>query len=166
MSIKKKVDFEYIVGDILSNEKFKSLNNEFHHGITRYEHSLRVARYTYWVSKTFHMNKSVEVTRAALLHDFYNDSELGEETSVEKLSTHPYMAAQNAIKYFDINDFQKNIIEVHMFPITKVLPKTKEAVLVSLMDKVAAVYEIGNYKLALNLSMTLIFIYNILTIER
>ena len=60
----------------------------------------------------------------------------------------------------------KKIIEVHMFPVTKKLPKTKESILVSLMDKVAAVYEIGNYKLALKLSMALIFIYNILTIER
>lgn len=166
MSIKRKVDFEYIVADILSNEKFKSLNNELHHGITRYEHSIRVARYTYCIAKTFRMNKCVETTRAALLHDFYNDKDLSDETSTQRLSSHPFVASQNAYKYFNIDNFQKDIIEVHMFPVTKKLPKTKESILVSLMDKVAAVYEIGNYKLALKLSMALIFIYNILTIER
>lgn len=53
-----------------------------------------------------------------------------------------------------------------MFPMSKTLPKSKEAVLVSLMDKSAATYEIAHFKLALKLSMLLIFLYNVITIEK
>ncbi len=166
MSIKRKVDFEYIVSDILNNEKFKSLNKELHHGITRYEHSLRVAKYTYNVAKTFKLNTVEEVTRAAILHDFYNDIDLDDQNSVERLHNHPFVAAKNASSMFKLSEMQQNIIETHMFPVTKKIPNTKESILVSLMDKTAAIYEMGSYKLALKLSTALIFMYNILTINR
>ena len=38
--------------------------------------------------------------------------------------------------------------------------------LVSLMDKSAATYEMAHFKLALKLSMLLIFLYNVITIEK
>ena len=76
------------------------------------------------------------------------------------------MAVVNAKKYFELNETQENIIESHMFPMSKTLPKSKEAVLVSLMDKSAATYEMAHFKLALKLSMLLIFLYNVITIEK
>ena len=42
MSIKKRLEYEDIVKDILDNEEFKELHLEPHHGISRYEHVLRV----------------------------------------------------------------------------------------------------------------------------
>ena len=135
MSLSKKMEFEIIVEDILNNDKFKSLSRELHHGISRYEHSLRVAKYSYNVATILHMKDYKEITRAALLHDFYDDVDLGNDTPYERLYTHPHMAVVNAKKYFELNETQENIIESHMFPMSKTLPKSKEAVLVSLMDK-------------------------------
>lgn len=166
MSLSKKMEFEVIVEDILNNEKFKSLSNELHHGISRYEHSMRVARYSYNVSKSLHLNSYKEITRAALLHDFYNDNDLKRDSATKKLYTHPKMSLKNAGKYFKLNDMQKNIIESHMFPMSYEIPKCKEAILVSLMDKSAAIYEMACFKLSLKLSMLLIFLYNIITIEK
>ena len=76
MSLSKKMEFEIIVEDILNNDKFKSLSRELHHGISRYEHSLRVAKYSYNVATILHMKNYKEITRAALLHDFYDDVDL------------------------------------------------------------------------------------------
>ena len=117
MSLSKKMEFEIIVEDILNNDKFKSLSRELHHGISRYEHSLRVAKYSYNVATILHMKNYKEITRAALLHDFYDDVDLGNDTPYERLYTHPHMAVVNAKKYFELNETQENIIESHMFPI-------------------------------------------------
>ena len=62
MSLSKKMEFEIIVEDILNNDKFKSLSRELHHGISRYEHSLRVAKYSYNVATILHMKNYKEIT--------------------------------------------------------------------------------------------------------
>ena len=134
MSKKNKDEFLKIINDIENNNKFKELDNELHHGITRYGHSYRVAKATYKLSKTLKMNY-IEATRAALLHDFYLDSDFSIEKSTKILSIHPNVALVNAKKYFEINDMQANIIKSHMFPLNGVRPKYKESWLVSLIDK-------------------------------
>ena len=44
------MDFELIARDIIYTDKYQSLKSENHHGLSRYEHSLRVARNTYKIS--------------------------------------------------------------------------------------------------------------------
>ena len=51
MSIKKRLEYEDIVKDILDNEEFKKLHLEPHHGISRYEHVLRVSKVSYFLAK-------------------------------------------------------------------------------------------------------------------
>lgn len=49
-------------------------------------------------------------------------------------------------KYLDINENVENIIESHMFPLTITkIPKSKEAFIVSLADKICAVKENLNF---------------------
>ena len=57
------------------------------------------------------------------------------------LIEHPKIAKQNAITYFGVNEKEQNIIESHMFPISNVAPKSKEAWLVTLSDKLVATFE-------------------------
>ena len=71
MSNKQKEDFNSLVQDIVNNKRFNKLNKELHHGITRYEHSMRVAKWTYKICNMLNLEKKDDVTRAALLHDFY-----------------------------------------------------------------------------------------------
>ena len=40
-------DFASIAEEIINSEKYQSLKSENHHGLSRYDHSLRVARNTY-----------------------------------------------------------------------------------------------------------------------
>src|SRR5574344_1624433 len=161
-----KIEFEVICEDILNNDKFKDLSKELHHGITRYEHSLRVAKTTFKISKFLHLNNYQDTTRAALLHDFYLNKDMDKLSVTEKLSKHPMLALNNAKKYYEINDIQADIIKNHMFPVTKTMPKTKEGIIVSLVDKLVATYEMCHYKVSMQLSMLMVLIINIVNIQK
>ena len=63
-------EFELITQDIAMNTEFMKLNDFRHHGISRLDHSYRVAYYSYKIMKFLRLNY-VEGTRAALLHDFF-----------------------------------------------------------------------------------------------
>ena len=76
--------------------------------------------------------------------------------------THPKYSVKNASEYFEIDDLGKNIIESHMFPIYKSLPKYAESWIVSFVDKVAAIYEFGRTASLRCSYMTNLFILMIL----
>ena len=130
-------EFESILKPYLEHPKVLEMKNYSHHGITRYDHSYRVAYHTYWVTKKLHYHSA---TRAAFLHDFYLD-EVEEETSHKRWINHPYVASKNANELFHINDLEKDIIEKHMFPITIRIPKYKESWVVDIIDDIMAISE-------------------------
>ena len=141
-------DIDIICEDILNNEKFLKMRYEIHHGITRYEHSIRVAKTTYNILNDFNSKNLVSATRAALLHDFYLNSDIDNNlNSKEIFKIHPNVALNNAKKYFNIDKLGEDIIVNHMFPATSNIPKYKESVIVSLIDKGVSLYEIVCYKL-------------------
>lgn len=159
-----KLNNEYnsIVDDILDNKEFDKIRYIEHHGITRYEHSIRVSYISYKIAKKLKLNY-IEVARAGLLHDFFMSEE--KRSIKEKLIsmfTHPKVALCNAEKNFDLSKREKNIIESHMFPIYKCLPKYKESILVSTIDKLVATYEFSfkfrlKFKYATNLLILVLF---------
>ena len=122
MTKKSKEEFNSIIQDIEEINKFNKLNTQLHHGITRYDHVKRVAKWTYKICRLFNMKKTVETTRAALLHDFYLDSDL-EGNSVSRLGKHPEIALTNSLKYYDLDEVQQDIIKSHMFPCNLTIPK-------------------------------------------
>ena len=65
-------DIEYvnIISNILKSEKFLEIKKCRHHGITRYEHSMRASYYSYLVTKKLRLN-STEPAIGGLLHDFF-----------------------------------------------------------------------------------------------
>lgn len=158
-------DFEKITGDILNNNNFKELDKEIHHGITRYGHSVRVAKGVYAVTKTLKFKTCEEATRAALLHDFYFNYQLEDIKERNKLSLHPKFSKENALKYYDLSDKQINMIESHMFPLGDVKPKCKESICLTIVDKVVALYEMQRYKLSMKFSIYVLFILNMLIIQ-
>lgn len=165
MSLSKNQEFQEIVKDILNNEEFQKLDFELHHGISRYEHSLRVAKTTYKMAKKFHWNYT-DVTRAALLHDFFFDSQLATYNNAQTWCKHPEFALENASKYFELDQVQKNAIVSHMFPSCKVMPKYKESWLITCVDKGVSFYEMYRYKASLVLGVWTIFIFNMITLQK
>ena len=132
-------EFYKLSKDVLINKDFNKLKNIGHHGITRYDHSLRVAYYTYIITKKLHLNYK-QATRGALLHDFFID-EVSNMDEVSKLRKHPSYALLNAKKYYDLNPMEEDIIKTHMFPVTFTPPKYIESWIVDIIDDVASIYE-------------------------
>lgn len=139
-------EFQRIIDPILRNEEFLKTKEKRHHGITRYDHLMRVSYYSYIITKVLHLNYQ-ETTRAALLHDFFLD-ETESDSSVGALQNHPMYALANAKKYYDLTDREEDIIKTHMFPVTFKPPKYLESWIVDLVDDVAGVYE--KYKSSCN----------------
>ena len=164
MSKKSKSEFKKLTINIINNDKFKELDNELHHGITRFGHSYRVAKWTYKVCKLLHWNYQ-SATKAALLHDFYVDDDFKGIKPSKILAIHPDMALKNAKKAFEINELESNIIKSHMFPLSKNLPKYKESWIVSLIDKGVAIYEMYRYKFSLVINIWVIFLFNFITLN-
>lgn len=159
-----KSEFDLITEDIINNNRFKLLVNESHHGLSRYEHSLRVAKSTYKFSKKLGIDYK-SATRAALLHDFFLDEEYNGLTGIKKGSVHPSLAASNASKYFDLTDGELNAIKTHMFPMTLKAPDSKEALIVTLADKGVSIYECSRFKILMEFTVWMLFIFNIITFK-
>lgn len=135
-------EFSILIDPIKSLDEYQKLKDIKHHGITRYEHSLRVAYYSYIITKALRLDYK-ETATAALLHDFFID-EVSKKNPIAKLRQHPSYAVENASKIINLSDKQIDIIKTHMFPVTFTPPKYLESWIVDIIDDIASVYERGN----------------------
>ena len=81
------------------------------------------------------------LAKGAMLHDFYLYQARGNKKigTKEHWFGHPVTALKNAEKEFSLTELEKNIITSHMWPLTFLhVPRSREAVLVSLADKACA----------------------------
>ena len=162
MTLKKEIEFNNIVNDILKNKDFIALKYEIHHGISRLDHSLNVAKVTYQLCKKLKIKNYEEIIRAALLHDFFKNNEVVDKAFLN----HPSKALKNAQQCFNLTLKQENIIMAHMFPISKVMPNNVGSWVVSSADKFVALYECAKFKAPIKVGAILIFILNLCFIQR
>ena len=163
MNIMNKIyndkEFITVATPILTHKEFLKTKSIVHHGNTRFNHSVRVAYFSYKLSKLIGGDEKT-IIRAGALHDFFlirDDKNLVTETKM--LIKHPTLAKENAINYFGISEKEQNIIESHMFPVSSIMPKSKEAWIVSLTDKFVAMSE-GLGRARAQASVWLLFITN------
>ena len=157
--IYKDKEFMSVASPILSHKEFLKTKSIVHHGNTRYNHSVRVSYTAYKLSKALGFDTNASI-RAGALHDFFlvrDDKNI--MTSAKMLIEHPRIAKENAIKYFGVNEKEQNIIESHMFPISNVAPKSKEAWIVSLSDKIVAAFE-GAAQAKTQIGVWMLFLIN------
>lgn len=154
-----------LVNDIYYNNEFNKIKKIEHHGVTRFEHSLRVSYYSYKISKILKLDYK-DVARAGLLHDFFLSSE-ERDTKDRIVSTfkHPKISVLNSRLYFDLNNKEIDIIRCHMFPINLKLPKYAESWIVCFVDKGIAIYEFCkkfscDFKLKYSTNIYLLFLLN------
>lgn len=159
--ISNDVSFESIAEDIINTEKFNELKSESHHGLTRAIHVMRVSKYTYKIAKKLGMDY-VSATRAALLHDYFTESDFQGTKGIKKGIDHPSIAYNNAIKEFNLNKKEENAITSHMFPLGKVVPKYKESWVLTLVDKSVATYELTKFKFKNAIAVYTLFIINMI----
>lgn len=159
--IYKDNEYMSVAKPILTHKEFMKTKSIVHHGNTRYNHSVRVSYVAYKLSKILGFDNDA-VIRAGALHDFFlirDDKNI--MTSTKMLIEHPKIAKENAINYFGINEKEQNIIESHMFPISDVVPKSKEAWLVTLSDKIVALFE-GASRAKAQVTVWMLFLINLI----
>ena len=140
------ISFFDCISDLIDCREVEQLKNITHHiSTTRFQHCLNVSYYGYIICKKFSLDAR-SAARAGLLHDlfYYDRKEYNSGKSKGQLShsqLHSLMAAENASKLIDMNALERDIIEKHMWPVTKKAPKYKESYIISFVDKYCAVLE-------------------------
>ena len=138
--------YMYYVSDLIENEVVLSMKNFIQHGSTTCcDHCLSVSYYSYKIAKKFNLDAK-SAARAGLLHDLFLydwHKVLEKKPLFQKHGfTHPRTALENACKYFNLNEIEKDIIEKHMWPLTlRKVPKYKESVVVTMVDKYCSTKE-------------------------
>ncbi len=144
---------------ILTHSEFVKTKSIVHHGGTRFNHSVKVAYLSYVISRIMGADTTSAI-RAGMLHDFFLErDDTNIKTSTKMLVNHPTIAKQNAINYFSVNEKEQNIIESHMFPFSSVVPRFKEAWIVSACDKMISAFE-GVNRFKTQLGAWLLFVVN------
>ena len=147
ISEEEKVKLEEIYQSFLHNEKVKQMINiPLHRGSNCYEHCFKVAKKAIkHANRSFKKNINYRsLLIGAILHDYYLYDWRNEKTRKKRHGrNHPFIASKNSERDFEITDDIKRIIETHMWPINrKEYPKSKEAKIVSICDKMVSVGEV------------------------
>lgn len=131
---------------LLNDKEYLSMKNYIQHGNTNCMlHSIAVTHYSLMFANKLHMKINYRnLVIGALFHDYF----LYDWHDSKKMHkwhgfNHPNTALINALKKESLNDVEQDIIKSHMFPLTIFnMPKYKESIIVCLVDKACALYEI------------------------
>lgn len=131
-----------VLAPYLANEKVRSMSSFVQHGsVSTLEHCQSVAVLAWYLNKRLHLHANEDVLLVgALLHDFYLYDWHG--AGWRHSYRHAEAARANAVAHFRVNERTQHVIRCHMWPlgITHV-PHTREAILVSIADKIVSLHE-------------------------
>lgn len=113
-----------------------------HGNVTSYDHVFRVARESIRVARRLHLKVDDEsLVRSAILHDYYLYDWHGHGDHLHGYH-HPYIAAYNAARDFDLTQKELKSIETHMWPLNiKDPPTSNEALAICIADKICSIQE-------------------------
>lgn len=132
--------------DIMDSRNFQSTRNFIQHGtMPVHRHCLDVANQSIRISKRLGIPCSEkDLIRGALLHDYFlYDWHDKNRANYQKLHGfyHPGIALRNAEKEYRLSPREKDIIKKHMWPLTIVPPRCREAWIVTTADKYCSLLE-------------------------
>ena len=144
LSDAEKKELEELYDFFLHDEKILRMKDiPMHRGSNVYVHSFKVAKLA--VKRGLrHKNVNLKaILIAAVLHDYYLYDWRKDRSLLKKHgSHHPYVAAKNAYKDFNVDEFVQKIIKAHMWPINfQEFPNSTEARIVNLADDSIALRE-------------------------
>ena len=130
------------VGDLLNTRQVRSMRSIRHHpGVSCYEHSVFVSYVAFRLARRWKLDWRM-AARAGLLHDLYlyDPHTL---RSYRQCFAHPVAALRNADALCGgLSPKEANIIVSHMWPIATHRPRSWEAAVVCLADKLCATAEV------------------------
>ncbi len=134
--------------ETVSSSRMLAAQAHLQHGQTSvFSHSIAVAYYSFRLARFLEKRLSFrfsteELIRGALLHDYFlYDWHDGVPRRRLHGLYHPLRAHENAQLDFALSEREADIILKHMFPLTATPPHYRESVVVCLVDKVCALYE-------------------------
>ena len=132
--------FNRIYKEVKDSSRFMECENYISHGTTTLrQHVVAVTLLALNISEKLHLDIDKEaLIRGALLHDYYlydwHEKKLKELHGFH----HPVKALKEALKDFKLTEKEKDIIRHHMYPLTFNTPKSREAWLICISDKICA----------------------------
>lgn len=138
-----------IYNDIVNSDLFKKEADFYQHkSVTTYDHSLFVAHMSLKLADLLNLKVNREsLIKGTLLHDYFLYDWHEDDPSHKWHGIfHPRVARDNAKRDFGLNKIEENMILSHMFPLGWVIPKYKESIILCLVDKYCATYEIIHQK--------------------
>ena len=131
------------VEDLLETPQVQFMRALPHHpGVNCFEHSIYVAYIAFRLARRWGLDCQ-SCARAGLLHDLYlyrwNDQSAHPGL---QCFDHPEFALRNAMGLTHLSPLERNIILAHMWPLAFHLPRSREAWVVSLADKICATTEV------------------------
>ena len=135
--------------DVLSAESIEPMRTSIQHGTTSvFEHCVSVAKHSlliaFFLEKRFGADIDLDsLIRGALLHDYFLYDWHDKEVPGRRIHgfTHPRKALDNAVRDFELNFKERDIIRKHMFPLTLFPPRYRESAIVCIADKWCAICE-------------------------
>lgn len=146
LSKEEKEKLESIYQSFLHDKKILRMKEiKTHRGSNCYEHTFKVvkrAMHHVEISSKKNINPEI-VLVGAILHDYYlYDWRVDRSKRKGHGKNHVQRALENASKDFNISPEVKEVIGTHMWPINiKNYPKSREAKIVSISDKMVALCE-------------------------
>lgn len=140
-----KKELEDVYQSFLNDERILRMKNiSMHRGSNCYIHSFKVAKLAIKRALRHKKGNLNTILVGAILHDYYlYDWRVDRSKMRHHMSSHPYTAAENAKKDFDIYDEIAKAIQSHMWPVNFTeFPRTKEARIISNADKTIYLKEI------------------------
>ena len=135
--------FYAALGPLLDTPQVQSMRKLPHHPRTNcFEHSIFVSYVAFRLARRWGLNER-SCARCGLLHDLYlyrwNDQSAHPGL---QCFDHPVFALRNASALTPLTAKERNIILAHMWPLAFSLPRSREAWVVTLADKLCATAEV------------------------
>lgn len=134
--------------DILTSDNMAKEKMFMQHGNTTvFDHSYSVAYKSIRMARILNIKVDEKsLIRGCLLHDYFL-YDWHDKTSHGKHhgTKHASIALTNALREYELNEVEINMIYSHMFPLNLKLPKYKESVLLCISDKTCATKELFTF---------------------
>ena len=145
ISKEEEKQLEDVYQSFLHDERILKMKEiSMHRGSNCYIHSFKVAKLAIKRALRHKKGNLYTILVGAILHDYYlYDWRKDRSKMRHHMSNHPYVAAKNAERDFEIHESIKKVIHSHMWPVNITdFPKTKEARIISNADKTIYLKEI------------------------
>lgn len=143
--------FMLCVQDLLDSPQVQSMREIHHHpGTSCFDHSLFVSYVAFRLARRWGLDHRA-AARAGLLHDLYLYDPRGRSWTQDRYEgfqcfAHPRAALKNAWALCgSLTAKEENIILSHMWPLSRSMPRCREAFVVNAADKLCATAEVVGF---------------------